>query len=238
MCGNQPESLCGESYSIGDRASFSHQFSSRQFHPFFTQPLLAGRVFASSAVLIGSQIILFIMGRFLGVKSIPILDSTNQQTVQMPLSELQDFLRWTTDGSRSSTNLNTMPDGINRFITTDGGVTGGIAGILDRGFPTPESPEAPMVFAVYVLANFSNKPFSPYVLLTVPILTFPGLRGALPLLIVSLLATIFVRAVVPPESTGAKPLASPSTTSNNNLTLTPNDLLKLLMRFGKHFGSN
>lgn len=206
---------------------------------FFTQPLLAGRLFASSAVVIGAEIILFIIDRFLGVKSIPILDSTNHQTVQMPLSELQDFLRWMTDGSRSSTNLNTMPDGINRFITSDGGVTSGIAGIPDRGFPTPETPEAPMIFAVYVLANFSNKPFSPYVLLTVPILTFPGLRGALPLLIISLLATIFVRAVVPPESTGAKPLASPLTTSNkNNLTLTPNDLLKLLMRFGKHFGSN
>jgi hypothetical protein len=80
-------------------------------------------------------------------------------------------------------------------------------------------------------------PYSPYVIVSVPILTFPGVRGALPLLILGLLSTIFVRAVVPPESTGSKPLSKPGAIMNNPLTLTPNDLLQLLTRFGKHFGS-
>jgi len=41
------------------------------------------------------------------------------------------------------------------------------------------------------------------------------------------------------ETTGSKPLAKPGKLiKNNSLTFTPNDLLNLLSRFEKHFGSN
>lgn len=236
MSSNQSVNLNGEPISMGIEI-FSPISSAPGSSTFFiTQPLLSGRVFASSAVLIGAEFILFIANRFFGINSIPILDINNQQTIQMPLSELQDFLRWMSNGSDPSSDLSTSLDGGNRLINSDRELVGVIG---DRGFLTPETPEAPIVFAIYVLANYANKPFTPYVLLTVPIFTFPGLRGALPLLIIGLLATIFVRSVVPPETTGSKPLVKASTLTDQSvpLTFTPNDLVKLLNRFGKHFGS-
>lgn len=236
MCGNQPGILCGEPISMGIEIFSPISSAPGSSTLFLTQPLFSGRVFASSAVIIGAEFILFIANRFFGIKSIPVLDLKNEQTVQIPLSELQDFLRWMANGSDTSPNLSTVIDGRNRRINSDRELVGAIG---ERGFPTPETPEAPIVFALYVLANYSNKPFTPYVLLTVPIFTFPGLRGALPLLIIGLLATIFVRSVVPPETTGSKPLVKASTLTDQSapLTFTPNDLVKLLTRFGKHFGS-
>ena len=119
-------------------------------------------------------------------------------------------------------------------IATNGEVTGTIG---HRGFPTPETPEAPIVVALFVTADYSSMTVSPYVTLTIPIFTVPGVRGALPLIILVLLGTILVRSVVPPEATGSKPLLKPSAAMNDPTTFTPTDLLQLLTRFGKHFGS-
>ena len=77
------------------------------------------------------------------------------------------------------------------------------------GFITTVTPEAPLTVAIYFSAFYSNNPFTPGVSFFIPILAFPGVRGALPLLILGLLSTIFVRSVVPPESTGSKPLSKP-----------------------------
>lgn len=237
MSGNQPERFCGESMNLGIELFCPISSVAGSSTLFITQPLLTGRVFASSLVLIGAEFILFIAHRFFNLKSIPMIDTKSGETVQIPLSELQDFLRWMANGSIASSNLNPSVDGINRLINTDQQGTE-IAGY--RGFPTPESAEAPLILALYVIANYSNRPYTPYILFTVPIMTFPGLRGALPLLIISLLATIFVRGVVPPATTGSKPLVKPETPSDKTipLTFTSNDLLRMLTRFGKHFGSD
>lgn len=183
---------------------------------FFTQPLINGRVFASTAVFIGAQIFLFIAQHLFRLESVPVLDVKNGQTLQMPLSELQGFLKWVSNGSTSE-------------------YTGTIS---NRGFITPESPEAPITMALFVASDYSNIPYTPSLWFLFPILTFPGLRGALPLLILELLATIFVRAVVPPESTGSKPIPEPvANKMNNHLSLSPNDILELLTRFRKQSNS-
>lgn len=183
---------------------------------FFTQPLISGRVFASTAVLIGMEIFLFIAQRLFGLESVPVLDVKNGQTLQMPLSELQGFLKWVSNGSASE-------------------YTGTIG---SRGFLTVVSPEAPLTLALTVNADYSNNPYTPAIWFIFPIFTFPGIRGALPLLILELLATIFVRAVVPPESTGSKPLSGPSSNEMSNpLNLSPNDILELLNRFRKQGNS-
>ncbi|MGI6120612.1 MAG: hypothetical protein ACOYIB_08655 [Desulfosporosinus sp.] len=67
------------------------------------------------------------------------------------------------------------------------------------------TPEIPLVLALSVYGGFTNRPYGPSVFLQVPLFTFPHIRGALPVLILELLTTIFVRTVVPPETTGAKP---------------------------------
>lgn len=200
-----------------------------------SQPFLSERIFASSAVLIGSELFLFIAQRLFRFDSIPVLDVKNGQTVQMPLSELQEFLRWMATGSDSNPNSNPATDGRNMLSNEGGEFTGTIG---SRGFLTPESTEAPIIVSLYVAANYSNRSFTPGIFLVIPIFTFPGLRGALPMLILGLLATIFVRAVVQPESTGSKPLSKSGTRINNPLTHSPNDLLQLLTKFRNKPGTN
>jgi hypothetical protein len=201
----------------------------------FAQPFLTGPVFASSAVLIGSEIFLFIADRLFKLESLPILDAKNGQTVQMPLTELQGFLRWMANGMGGSPNSNPVTDGENGNILSnqDGQITEGHS----TGFVTVTTHEAPLIVSIYISADYSTIPFTPSVGLFIPILSFPGIRGALPLLILGLLSTIFVRAVVPPESTGSKPLSKPRTSMNSPLTYSPNDLLQLLTKFGKNFGT-
>ena len=239
MSGNQPGGLCGESLNMGISifAPISSVHGSSSL--LFAQPLLTGSVFASAAVLIGSEFFLFIANHLFHLKSIPVLDAKNGQTVQMSLTELQEFLRWMANGIGASPNSNPVTDGgdENIYSNQDGQITGDHS----TGFLTVTSPEAPLTIAIYISANYSNDPFTPSISFFIPILAFPGIRGALPLLILGLLATIFVRAVVPPESTGAKPLPKPElepgTRLNNPLTYSANDLLQLLTKFGKNLGT-
>ena len=234
MSGNQPgEGLSREPLNMGILIFVPISSVAGSATLSISQPLIEGNVFASSAILIGSELFLFIAERLFNLETIPVLDVKNGQTVQMPLSELQEFLRWMANGSGPSQDSYPATDRTNMLVNTDG-VTGTLG---DRGFPTPLEPEAPLTVSIYVNANYSNRPYTPYLRFFVPILTFPGVRGALPMLIIGLLSTIFVRAVVPPDSTGSKPLAKSGAMMNNPLTFTPNDLLQLLNRFGNHFRS-
>lgn len=204
----------------------------------FAQPLLTGSVFSSTVVLISAEIFLFIARRFFNLNSIPVVDASNGQTVQMSLTELQDFLRWMSNGIGGPPNSSPLTNGGNRAIRSN--EEGPRSGVDSTGFITTELPEAPLTIALYFSAFYSNNPYTPSVSFFIPILAFPGLRGALPLLILGLLATIFVRAVATPESTGSKPLSKPkaATSINKPLTYSPNDLLKLLSKYSKSFYKN
>jgi len=167
---------------------------------FFFQPLLTGKVFASVGVLTVAQLFLFLANRFFGLESMPVQKGpviSPEQTVRMSLSDLQDFLASVSRGKVQPSTGTPTP-------STGQAVTG--------IFPT-ETPEIPLVFALTLWGFFSNKPFCPSVSLLFPLFTFPGLRGALPLLILELLTTVFVRTVVPPQTTGSKPLTDPSSNS-------------------------
>lgn len=158
----------------------------------FFQPLLTEKVFASVGVLIAAQIFLFLADRFFGLESMPFQKGpviSPDQTVRMTLSNLQDFLA-------SATRANVRPSTGASAPSTGQEVAGISVG----------TPEIPLEFALTVWGDFSNKPFCPTISLLLPLFTFPGVRGALPLLILELLTTIFVQTVVPPETTGSKPL--------------------------------
>jgi hypothetical protein len=184
---------------------------------FMLQPLLRGKVFASIGVLIAAQVFLFLTDRFWGLESLPLRQDpviAPEQTVQMSLKDLQDFLA-------------SLP-----AIQSSSGHA------ASKIFP-PETPEIPLAITLTVWGNFSNNPFSPTIYLLLPLLTFPNVRGALPLMILELLTTIFVRAVVPPQTTGSKPVTNPTTINPKfqSLQFSPEDLLNLLNRFSKHFGT-
>jgi len=180
--------------------------------------VLKGKIFASAGVLIATQFFLFIANRFFGLspQKGPIISP--EQTVRMSLNDLQDFL---VSMSRDNVQPSTGTD----FPSTDQAITGTF---------TVETPEIPLVFALSIYGDFTDKPFGPSVFLTFPLFVLPGVRGALPLLILELLTTIFVKAVVPPETTGAKPLTEPASNSElQSLQFSPENLLNQLDQFSK-----
>ncbi len=207
MSGNQPGRVRGEPLNMGISIFAPISSVAGSSSLLFAQPLLTGSVFASTAVLIGSELFLFIARRLFDIKSIPFLDARNGQTVQMSLTEFQEFLRWMANGIGASPNSNPATDGGKGNILSN--QAGRVTGIESTGFITNVTPDAPLTVAIYFSAFYSNNPFTPGVSFFIPILAFPGVRGALPLLILGLLSTIFVRSVVPPESTGSKPLSKP-----------------------------
>ena len=179
---------------------------------FMLQPLITSKVFGSIGILIIAQLIPFLADRFYKIDSMVVRKrstTSSEGTVRMSLSDLQDFLA-------------TIPRNNNQALT----------GQLPSG--TLETPEAPLVLALTVWGDFQDKPFGPTVFILLPIFTFPGLRGSMPMLIMELLVTIFVRSVVSPESTGSRPLRA-TNPNTNILQMTPENLLDLLNRFSKHF---
>lgn len=236
MSDNQPRRLCGEPLNMGLSIFAPISSVAGSSSLLFAQPLLTGSVFASTAVLIGSELFLFIARHLFHLESISVLDVRNGQTVQMTLTELQAFLKWMTNGSGVSPNSGLVTDGGNGSL---GSNQAGLTNEVDTtGFITIDLPEAPLTVSLYFSAFYSNNPFTPSVSFYIPILAFPGIRGALPILILGLLATIFVRAVVPPESSGSKPLSKPGTKVDNPLDFSPNDLQQLLIKFRKNWGTN
>ncbi|MHB8074800.1 hypothetical protein [Desulfosporosinus fructosivorans] len=235
MSGSQPGKFSEEPLNMGLSifAPISTEAGSASL--LFAQPLLTGSVFASTAVLIVSELFLFIARRIFDLKSIPVLDARNGQRVEMSLTELQAFLRWMANGIGTSPNSNPVTDGGNINLLAN--QTGQSSGTDPTGFITVELPEAPLTIAIYFSAFYSNNPYTPSLSLFIPILAFPGIRGAIPLLILGLLSTIFVRSVVSPQSSGSKPLSTPETSINTPLDYSPNDLLQLLTKFGKKFGT-
>ncbi|WP_242976026.1 hypothetical protein [Desulfosporosinus sp. FKB] len=192
---------------------------------FFLQPLLTGKVFASLGILIAAQLFLFLGNRLFGLELSTIKPGTvisPEQTVRMSVSDLQDFL-----ASVSSSNI--QPSVVQSLNSQSTSLP------TDISSGTTETPEAPVIFALAVWGDFVANPYGPTVFILLPVVTFPGLRGALPMLILELLATIFVRAVVPPQTTGAKPLPESSSTKPTLLQFTPESLVNLLNRFSKHF---
>jgi len=205
---------------------------------FFFQPLLSGKVFASVGVLIAAQLSLLLANRFFCLESLPVKKGPEiwpGQTVRMTLSDLQDFLASVSHDPQSLSS--TSAPSSDSFSSSPDQAVPGI-------FPAV-TPEIPLVVALSIGGDFTNKPFCPTITFIIPLLTFPGVRGALPLLILELLTTILVRAVVPPQTTGSKPFTDPFTNPGTDpgtdpvpkLQFSPEDLLKLLNRFNKHFGS-
>lgn len=187
------------------------------------QPILNGKHFSAAGVLIGAEALILIAKFVFKLDKVPVLNVPQNQLIQMPIGELQSLLHFM--GSRQNTN------------TPEAGTPPSVSPTPGPTFPTELPPDAPLFVGLYIVADYVNQSYTPSLYLIVPILSFPGLSGPLPLLILGLLATIFVRSVVPPETTGAKPFPKPSEWPNPSLILHPEELLSILNRFGKYFSS-
>lgn len=201
----------------------------------FRQPLITGHIFSSTLVLIGAQFFLILAQHIFKLESISTLDLQSQQIIQMPVKEFHEFLKTITGNTSGLSPSNTtMPNSsaVSPSIPIPPYAPG------SRGFLTPLPPEAPLVVSLEVHTDYSNNLYAPTSWIIVPIFALPGLRGSLPMILLILLITIFNRAVVPPQTTGAKPLPKPGEQANSSLNFSPEDLLRFLSRFGKYFSSH
>ena len=199
----------------------------------YFQPLLTGNVLASAGILIGAELFLFLAQHFFGLEGVPVVcpgTNANSPIIKIPVPELQELL---SSLSKISSNPNDIMLKNQQLSQTS-----------FRNLPNQtigsfimETPEIPLTITLTVSGYYSNEPYCPTVSLFIPIITIPGIRGALPILILGILETIFVRAVVPPESTGAKPLKKSKNQEGKPFSFSSEELLNLLNRFGKHFSS-
>ncbi|MEL1135984.1 hypothetical protein AAC978_12440 [Desulfitobacterium sp. THU1] len=221
------ESLANSIQAINVGFAFLTRISSIPGSPSFTfaQPLINSKQFLASWVLLGSQILLLLAKNVFQLEKLPIHDFSSGQVLQIPIGELQSLLHYL--GPRqlgSATNQSNIMS--NPLSTAD-----------PISFPTELPPDSPLFMAIYVSVDLSNELYTPSVLSYVPIMSFPGLRGAVPFLILAILAVIFVRCVVPPETTGAKPAPIPRKSKNQYLNLSSEEIVTILKRFGKYFSS-
>ncbi|MDI6881165.1 MAG: hypothetical protein QMC95_12775 [Desulfitobacteriaceae bacterium] len=182
---------------------------------FYLQPLLTSKVFAASGVLIGAELFLLLAQKLFGLEGVPLRYGDAEgglQRVTIPVAELRNFLQTIagSDGAR----------------IRQGGVS--------SEFLTPKIPEAPLIVGIAAYADYSSEPFAPIVFFAIPIFTLPGVRGSLPLLILITLTTIFVRAVVPPSTTGSRPLSDPKP---EPIQFQAEDILQMLRKFRKNFAN-
>lgn len=191
---------------------------------FYLQPLLTSKVVAASGVLIGAELFLLLAQKLFGLEGVPVLRGNAEdglERVTIPVAELRDFLQaiagreWVTLGAGNGQQAG------------NGFQSGSFSEFL-----TPTTPEAPLIFGLAVYGDYSSVQFSPLLFFTVPIFTLPGVRGGLPILILCTLTTIFVRCVVPPSTTGARPLTQQRT---GPLPFRTEEFLNFLQRFGKYF---
>ena len=193
--------------------------------PTFTiaQPLINTRLHLATWVLLGSQVLILLAKNVFGLEKIPVLDIAQNQILQIPIEELHNLIQYL--GSR---RVNTTSNQVPSSQIIPGSST-------TANFPTELPPDSPVYIALFITSDYSNELYTPSILTYLPIVSFPGLRGALPFLILALLAVIFIRCVVPPETTGAKPIQKQSIGQNHSYKLTSEDLIVILKRFGKYF---
>lgn len=198
----------------------------------YLQPLLAGKVFASAGIIIGAELFLFLVQRLFKLEGVPNycpgVDSEGS-ILRIPVPELQELLGTLAKYNQASESKQNLPPP--NYPSTLPEQTNSLGSFLIH-----TTPEIPLIVSLVIYGDYSEKPFCPYVVFGVPIFTVPGIRGALPMLILGILGTIFVRSVVPPEATGSKPLKR-SLSDTKPFQFNSEELMKLLNRFGKYFGS-
>ncbi|MDP4128123.1 MAG: hypothetical protein Q8912_14460 [Bacillota bacterium] len=161
---------------------------------FYVQPLLYGRVYRASLILTGAQLFLAFAKVLFGMEYISMYkmdENIRCIPIKIPIDKLYELIH----------------DGAKEEGSSISQVTG--ATTTETAAITTTTTEAPLVIGLTVSADYSTAPFAPASYFVFPFFAISGIRGSLPLLILILLDTIFVRAVVPPEATGAKPIQKP-----------------------------
>ncbi len=181
-----------EKLGINVGISFLSRVSSVPGSPTFiySQPLINSHIYFAPWILLGAQVFTLLVNRFFRVEEIPVFDVSQGRLSSISVEKFLGFLE-----SISSKE----GDSLGSLSTSDTTATS------ELDFPTQLPPGSPMYIALYLSADYSRELFTPSVITYIPLVSFPGLRGAIPFLVLALLGTILVRCVVDPKTTGAKP---------------------------------
>jgi hypothetical protein len=192
----------------------------------FNQILSASTVPLAGVWVILIDIIIQMAAWFFGEDRISIPNpgdyNVPQGTVSMTLSELSNFLGQLKKGTWE------LPNGSGR--SSDSNIS--TYKVSRRGVQV----KSPAWLTIYLLVNgtATGRAGSPFFSLFVPIIVVEGLTGGLPILILGLIATILVRDVVPPTSSGIQPLEE-QPTEQGLITLKTSELINMLKTFGGSF---
>jgi hypothetical protein len=145
-----------------------------------------------------------------------------QGTVSMTLSELSNFLGQLKKGTWE------LPKGTGTGLDSNNSNYR----VSRRGVQV----QSPAWLTIYLVIHGTStgRAGSPIFSLFVPIVVVEGLTGGLPILILGLIATILVRDVVPPTSSGVQPLEE-QPTEQGLITLKTSELINMLKTFGGSF---
>jgi len=136
-------------------------------------------------------------------------------SVSMSLSESAEFL----------TKLKKcLPENIDTSQIVDGEVT-------RPGVQL--TPPAPLLVYILLSGFVGSTRESPNFSLFLPIISVNGVTGSLPIIIISLIATILERSVVPPTSSGVQPIPEPKEDPKFQFNL--QELLNLLRGYNRYF---
>lgn len=139
----------------------------------YAQPLLRGKLAASSVILSGILFILAVINQVFHLENQGIAaPAEDSQVVQLSLAELQEVL----------SSLKKRMEAIG-----------------NKGLGSEDTPEDALIAAIGAWSSYGTGYAAPLLFVSIPFLTFPLVRGSVPLLILETLVTIFVRAVVPPD---------------------------------------
>ena len=160
----------------------------------YSQPVINSRLYFAPWILLGAQVLSLLAKKLLHLEKIPVLDVSQGKLSTIPLDKFINFL-----GSLGSKNESRPYDILREINSTDSSSANGL------DFPTQLPPDIPMYIALYLSADYSRELYTPSIIVYVPLISLPGIKGALPFLVLALLGTILVRCVVDPNTTGAKP---------------------------------
>ncbi len=185
----------------------------------YSQVLTTTTVANASLFALGIDFLVQLAAWFFGEDRVsrPTSYRGSDGTVTMPLSALSQFLKRIKNGRADIAEANPTPQPWP--VETRPGVE--------------VEPPQPMTLLLLLNGRVSPSDGSPIINLTIPVLSFPGITGGLPIIIIGLIATILVRAVVPPSTSGTTPPADPP--QEPKFQFGTEEILQLLQQFGEYF---
>ncbi|MDA8442086.1 MAG: hypothetical protein M0Z55_06885 [Peptococcaceae bacterium] len=166
------------------------------------------------------QIVVWLCGEDKIIQPDPAAFPGSEQMISMSLPQLAQFLAQLGGGNWD------LPQRNSAALNSGDGITRPGVQVL-----------SPAYLTLFLLVNATptGRAGTPIFSLFVPLLSFVGISGGLPIIIMGLISTILVRHVVPPSSSGTAPMPDPPGLAQPSIELKLQELMQLLKGWGQLF---